>query len=294
MRVTTSMVANSVGTNLNNLRRRLSRVETQMATGKTILKMGDGPALGSEVLRLNTAHKTLDHWEANQNDLHGWLYSTEGALIHMTNSVQRLRDLTIQGATATNPQDALDNLAMEVQAILEDLLSTANQRHAGYFMFAGHRTDTKPFEFDFDTGEVTYLGDEGASLREVGPGVVLQANLPGDTLKDIDLFNTAWQIAKAFRDGEYSLAGDLLEDVDKARDAIITARAVVGVRANRLEQARSQAIDSRVNLTMLLEQAQGVEYERAILELKMAEIAYQTALQVGARIIPPTLVDFLR
>lgn len=293
MRVTTGMVANSVGTNLNNLRRRLARVETEMATGKTILKMGDGPSAGSEVLRLNTGTRTLDQWEANMNDLNGWVASTEGALNHMTNALQRMRELTIQGSTASMSKAALENLSMEVDAIREDLLATSNQKHAGYALFSGHKIDVKAFDFDAATGTTTYNGDSGTTLREIGPGVNIASNVPGSDLSS-DLFRVGWEVAEAMRNEDTAAVGNLLTRIDQVLDSVITTRAVVGVRANRLEQAKSQAVDSRVNMTMLLEQAQGVEFERAILELKQVEVAYQTALQVGARIIPPTLVDFMR
>lgn len=295
MRVTTGMVANSVGTNLNSLRRRLARVETELSTGKTVQTLGDGPSNAVEAMRITSNLRTLDQWEANMNDLSGWLDATEGALIHMTGSVQRMRDLAVAGATTTLDQGARDALALEVEAILEDLLATGNQQHAGFYLFSGHQTNTKPFDFDMATGITTYKGNNGKAQREVGPGVVLTANVSGaELIQGGDLFQTAWQLARDLRAGDTAAVGASLDQIDNVRDNIITLRAIVGVRSHRLEQAKTQAIDARVNLTVLLEQAQGVDFERAILEMQQAEISYRTALQVGARIIPPSLVDFLR
>jgi flagellar hook-associated protein 3 FlgL len=53
-------------------------------------------------------------------------------------------------------------------------------------------------------------------------------------------------------------------------------------------------LDLQLNLTRILSEEQDLDYAEAIMELKMEEFAYRTALAVGARIIQPSLVDFLR
>ncbi|MFB5029324.1 MAG: flagellar hook-associated protein FlgL, partial [Limnochordia bacterium] len=63
---------------------------------------------------------------------------------------------------------------------------------------------------------------------------------------------------------------------------------------NRVELARERMLDLQLNLTRILSEEQDLDYAEAIMELKMEEFAYRTALAVGARIIQPSLVDFLR
>lgn len=53
-------------------------------------------------------------------------------------------------------------------------------------------------------------------------------------------------------------------------------------------------MDARINYSAVLEKAEGTDMERALLDLNQADTAYRAALQVGGRILPQTLVDFLR
>ncbi len=54
-------------------------------------------------------------------------------------------------------------------------------------------------------------------------------------------------------------------------------------------------LDLRLNVKKILSQEEDLDYAEAIMDLKMEEFAYRTALSVGgARIIQPSLIDFLR
>ncbi len=82
--------------------------------------------------------------------------------------------------------------------------------------------------------------------------------------------------------------------MDAALDGVLQHVSELGGKQNRVELAQERLLDLQLNLTKILSEEQDLDYAEAIMELKMEEFAYRTALAVGARIIQPSLVDFLR
>ena len=67
-----------------------------------------------------------------------------------------------------------------------------------------------------------------------------------------------------------------------------------GARSNRLEATVARLDADEIDNLDLLNSVEGIDLAKMITELKMEESIYRASLAVGARIIQPTLVDFLR
>jgi len=74
----------------------------------------------------------------------------------------------------------------------------------------------------------------------------------------------------------------------------LSLRSGVGAKTNRLELTKARLEDAGLNLSTLLSKNEDIDTAEVITRLKMQENTYQTALAAGARIIQPTLLDFLR
>jgi flagellar hook-associated protein 3 FlgL len=81
--------------------------------------------------------------------------------------------------------------------------------------------------------------------------------------------------------------------VTECTDSLLRWRSEVGAKVNRLEMTRERMTDFRINLQRLLSQTEDIDLAQVVMELKMEENAYRTALASGARIIQPSLLDFL-
>ncbi|SDL67654.1 flagellar hook-associated protein FlgL [Halarsenatibacter silvermanii] len=99
-----------------------------------------------------------------------------------------------------------------------------------------------------------------------------------------------------FRDvnGPRMLGESDIEDFDDALDDNLAMRADLGARMNRLEMTEGRLEDNTINLRELLSENQDTDMAETIMEMRMEESVYQASLATGARIIQPTLVDFLQ
>ena len=75
---------------------------------------------------------------------------------------------------------------------------------------------------------------------------------------------------------------------------MLEARAVVGSRQNRADLMENRLEIQQMAAKKQMSQNEDIDYEVVITDLMTQESIHRAALSIGARIIQPTLVDFLR
>lgn len=68
----------------------------------------------------------------------------------------------------------------------------------------------------------------------------------------------------------------------------------MGVRLNRIEMMTNRLEDQDANVKKMMTNNEDVDIEETIMNLIMAENVHRIAMSSGARIIQPSLMDFLR
>jgi flagellar hook-associated protein 3 FlgL len=76
-------------------------------------------------------------------------------------------------------------------------------------------------------------------------------------------------------------------------DKILNQQSEIGARVNRVELMQNRLKDLEINLTDLQSKTEDADFEKLIIDAKINENIYQASLSVGAKIITPSLVDFL-
>jgi len=86
----------------------------------------------------------------------------------------------------------------------------------------------------------------------------------------------------------------LIGQVQESQNHILTRTAEIGGRQRRLELLEARYAQDNLNYEKMRSDAEDADMAEVIMFLKMAETVYQAALSAGARVIQPTLMDFLR
>jgi len=85
----------------------------------------------------------------------------------------------------------------------------------------------------------------------------------------------------------------LIGDLDADFERLLKVRADVGARTNFVEMTANRLVDSLVNFTELMSKNEDVDMAEVIMKLTTEENVYRASLAAGARLIQPTLLDFL-
>lgn len=290
MRVTNNMMTARILQNLRTTSDRLLASQDQLATGKRLARPSDDPTAVVDALRLRTAIAEGGRYKANVDDAANWLEVQEDALDQTSAVLQRVRELVLYAASDACPDVSRSAIAEEIEELRGQVLQYANATYGDRYVFGGHQTQVPPF----DPATYSYRGDSGEITREIGPGVTMTINVPGDQVFG-SLLATMNRIAVDMRAGNTAgLSGTRLTELDADLDRLLALRSETGAKVNRLEFSRDQLGDLEVRFTDLLSKVEDADLARTILELKNQENARTMALQAGARIIQPTLMDFLR
>ncbi|KGN03432.1 flagellin [Clostridium novyi A str. 4570] len=89
------------------------------------------------------------------------------------------------------------------------------------------------------------------------------------------------------------LNGDL-KDITDAMSNLLKIRAEVGAKQNRMEGADERNKDGTFNMTEILSKHEDVDYTQNMMDYATMLSVYMASLQTSAKIIQPSLMDYLR
>lgn len=137
---------------------RLARTQQQVTTGLRFQTAADDPVAATRAAALDRTLAENAQYERNAGVVQTRLSYEEQALADLTNLLQQVRELTLQGANTTLGQTERNMLANDVRQKLAAIMDLANTADAnGEYLFAGTATGTKPFVKT--AGGVDYQGD---------------------------------------------------------------------------------------------------------------------------------------
>lgn len=285
------MVERSLGSLQTGLGR-LARSQEQLSTGRVINRPSDSPTGTNDAMRLRTQITSDTQHARNASDGLSYLGQTDSTLTSMLDTVRRARDLMVQGAsTGSQGPEARAALAAEMTQIREGLLSLANTQHMGRPIFAGTSAGAAAYD-----AAGTFLGDPFPVERTVGEGVTVAVNTNGPAAFSAGADNLFAVLGEAIDrlTAAPDQLGDSLTRLDAVAGQMRTALADVGTRYGRVERAMSTLTDNNLTNTSALSEVENVDIAKAVVDLQLQEVAYQAALGATARVIQPSLLDFLR
>ena len=146
-RISSNMQHNDSSYSVRRQESRLHRVHEQLSTQRRIQQLRDDPIAAGHSVRYKSLLARLDRFEKNTKTLNDQYKVAEAPMQSAINIMQRLRELSVAGATGTYSPSDLKKMAPEVDELLYELVQTANATGAdGTRIFAGTKSFTEPFE----------------------------------------------------------------------------------------------------------------------------------------------------
>ncbi|MFT4246804.1 MAG: flagellin [Pseudomonas sp.] len=125
--INTNVMSLNAQRNLNNTTSSLSNTIQRLSSGLRINSAKDDAAGLAISERFSTQINGLDQASRNANDGISLAQTAEGAMEEITNNLQRIRELSVQSANATNSDEDRDALQSEVDQLLKEIDRVANQ-----------------------------------------------------------------------------------------------------------------------------------------------------------------------
>ena len=293
IRVTERSLSQNAMRGLHSNQGRLSQTENQLTSGKQISRPSDSPTGTMTAMLLRSDLKTQDQYSRNAQDGVNWLNTIDSTLSSASDQTQRVRDLMIQGmsAGAGGSDGARAGIATEIEQIRQSVIGLANTRYIDRPVFGGTTGGGSAYD-----GAGNYIGDSGTVTRTVAEGTKVRVDSAGDDVfgtGDTQLFQVLNDVADHLRNDPSQLSDDL-DRLDTALKGLQTAQATVGARTNRVQTLQQSADDRQVDLQTQLSDVEDIDLPKTITDMTLQQTAYQAALGATAKVIQPSLMDFLR
>lgn len=298
-RVTSGMLSRDSLQGLQANLSRLQRTQEQITSGRRINRPSDSPVDTATAMRLRAEQQQNTQQGKNIDDGLSWLGQADSSLSQASAMLNRVRQLTVSGLNATNGATGRDAMAAEIDELRSSLIGVANTDYLGRPIFAG--TQNVGQAFDAQTGQ--YQGNEVAVTRNVssddgGVPVSLTGKQAFGTLfsdpADPSSAGVLARISESLRSGDMDKLNADLGNLDAAAQTMREAQSLVGARMNRLTGIQTRSTTQQDSLTAALSATENIDLPSTIMDLQVQQTAYQAALGVTAKIIQPSLVDFLR
>ncbi|WP_404427553.1 flagellar hook-associated protein FlgL [Ureibacillus chungkukjangi] len=300
MRVTQSMLSGNLLRNLSNSYGKMGQLQEQINTGKKVNRPSDDPVVAMKGINYRTTLNNVEQYSRNIGEAYNWLDTTDDTFDKIGSTLQRANELMVQASSDTSTPEDREKINSEMQQLREHIQNLANTKIGNRYIFSGTKTTTPPFDEankKYVTGDNPDTTDPAFNKSveiEVFDGIKLKINT-----SPIELFNKIdkmfEQIGTDIANAENSsVLSSHITAIDGSMNELLTTRADIGARQNRIELMDARLQSQEIIATKQMSENEDIDYEKAIVEMTTQESIHRAALSVGGRIIQPTLTDFLR
>jgi len=293
MRVTQGMLAANSLKQISNSYNKLETLQNQLSTGKKITRPSDDPVVATKGMAYRSNLSEVNQYKRNLTEAQSWFDNSESGLEQVNSILQRTKELVVQGLNGTYGSDDRQAIAREIEQLKMDYMQVGNTQVAGNYIFNGVNVGVSPVSEDASGTINSNINLDPFSV-EVSKGIQLRVNIHSENIFGQDSFDLMNNLQTVFEQNDVSSLRDLSSQLDTQISTLLAERSELGARSNRLELIGNRLDSQEITATKMLSDNEDAEIEKVITDLTVQESLHRAAVGVGAQIIQPTLLDFLR
>src|SRR5690625_3858665 len=292
MRITQTMLQNNLLRNLFASQKEMDKYFTQIYTGKKIRRPSEDPVVAMRGIGYRTELTEFEQYKRNVSSVWSWMDHADDALDKATKVMQRMEELAVQSSNDTLTEDERHAVLREVEQLEQQMIDIANTTVNGRYIFNGTETDKPPVS---DNGTIQNTGGRNETVEiEVAKDITFPVNINPDTVFSQELFDEIAAFREALNTNSQTGINDSIAALNEKTLDIVKGRAELGARMNRLELIEDRLEQQAIIAEDIMKTNEGVDFEEAVTNLLTQEVIHRAALSAGAKLIQPSLVDFLR
>ena len=283
--INTNIIALNAQRNLSSAQSSLASSMQRLSSGLRVNTAKDDAAGLAIAERMNAQVRGMNVAARNANDGISLAQTAEGALGKVSDSLQRMRELAVQSANATNSDSDKDSLDKEFGELSKEI-----QRVLGGTTFNGR----------------AMLGsDAGTQVFQVGPNTTTNDTI-NITTADMTAETTITTVAgtdnsgsgRAKIDNTANIADiqSVIDGIDDAIDSVNTQRATLGASQSRFDAVISNLQISIENQSAARSRIIDTDFAAETANLSRAQILQQAgnAMVAQANQLPEQVMQLLR
>ena len=271
--------------------RAMNTAMERLSTGQRINSASDDAAGLAISSRMTSQIRGLDVGIRNANDAISMISTADGALVEVTNMLQRMRELALQAGTGTTTSADRDYLNQEYKNLIVEIERIAqNTQWNGKSILEGTAngsSSTVKFQ----------VGANGGQTIAINFGNVSQDGGSGGTIfSAFEASAATSQIAAGTAASGITTGSAALTKIDSAITVVNAQRATFGAAMNQLTYAVDNLSNVKVNADASRSRVLDTDYARETSELARTQIIQQagTAMLAQANQLPQTVLSLIQ
>lgn len=276
----------------------VSTAVSQLASGLRVSTPSDDPTAFAQDLRSLAASSRVDRFTSNAASVVSRAQMADASLSSVITSLNQAVSLGTEGASGSLTPANKAALATEVQGILSNVLAQANLSYAGTPLFSGTATTTTPFTADSTSASgFTYNGNSGVNQTTIGDGLQVATNVPGDQIflsSNSNVLSSLNALATVLQSGSSTDIGTATSAVSAAIGHVSQQRVLYANTVNQADAQESFLSQETLSLSSQQSSLTGIDLSTAATNLTQAQTANSAILAVAAKVLPVSLLDYLK
>ncbi|MCB0826570.1 MAG: flagellar hook-associated protein FlgL [Armatimonadetes bacterium] len=294
MRISTLYQFDSSLSRIRNAQSEYFLAQKQISTGKRWELGSEDPISASLSLDSRRLQSRLQQYQDNLRSAKDYLGNTENIMSETSALVNSAYTTAVQAASGTNSTEQLNALANQVTEMQNRLITLANsQGSRGQYLFAGHKTDTKPFTQSGAT--LAFAGDNNQIRVETGQGEMMSVSLGSPEAFFTDIYNELETLKTNIQNGDLvQLSDQSIADMQNRIRVINQTRGDIGTKLQTVEKLEASNTRRLDDFTKEISDLEDVDLSEAFVRYQQSENTYMAALQVASKGMELSLMDFIR
>ncbi|MDC3015774.1 flagellin [Luminiphilus sp.] len=266
--------------------RQMNTAMERLSTGQRINGAKDDAAGLAISSRMTSQIRGLEVGIRNANDAISMISTADGALIEVTNMLQRMRELALQSANGTTTSSDRDYLNSEYQKLISEIDRIAqNTQWNGGSILNHTTTASSTFKYQVGANGGQTIAVDFGDFNNTGASGVMQ-----------NLNSANGSIAAGTTASAMTTASAAVTSIDSAITAVNTQRATFGAAVNQLTYAVDNLASVKVNAEASRSRILDTDYAAETSELARTQIIQQagTAMLAQANQLPQTVLSLLQ
>ena len=163
----------------------MTKLQEQVSTGSRINRVSDDSTAAYQVMGLETKQKSLDNYLNMISETMDSLDLSTSIIQSIISSLSDVRTQLTQVTSGIYSEDARKRTADSIDTILEQVVTLANTKNTGQYIFGGSNTDSVPYQVERTDGKITSVTYQGGTQNrnvEIAPGMQMSSVLVGDNI----------------------------------------------------------------------------------------------------------------
>ena len=323
MRITQKNLTRAYLSGLNRNINQLAKSNERLSSGKRINRVSDSVTDAQKALKVRNQLFNNEQFTRNIQSIQNEISAQESSAMQMNQILIDVKGLLVKAGSGLNSDSDLTIIANELEEINNSIVQLVNVKTSDRYTFSGLNNEA-PISVQND-GAVLFNGvnvdeildtdlKDDSIFIDVGIGIKFN-NDQLDESSVVKLNTSAIQLlgygknsqgipnnlvsmlnkaVKDLKSGDVSQLSNYQNQLKESNDRLLIQVTDIGTRYAYLENTINRLENEKLNLTEQQNHLESIDYEEENIINKSYDMAYQISLQLGSKVLPLSIFDFMR